>query len=162
MGMVTNNYVVLLEALDHCVKMGLERYSGIGCVTWRSQMIDGARKDPRQDWSGGSDDDIGCHPTSSSGYCCRAFSKGSTYGWWRPKKDKGGYGISLWKGITKGWDNFERGIMMIPVEGSLVSLGHDKWLGTQPLKDRYPDIYIVLLGIKGHGSLIILKVRKTL
>lgn len=32
---------------------------------------------------------------------------------WRPKKVNGSYGISLSKGITKKWENFESGILLI-------------------------------------------------
>lgn len=37
--------------------------------------------------------------------------------WWKPKKVNKAYGITLWKALTKHWDRFGCGIMIIPGDG---------------------------------------------
>lgn len=58
-------------------------------------------------------------------------------GWWKPKEVEGAYGITFWKGITKKWDRFEKGIKLFPGEGSTIYFGHDIWMGENPLSTRF-------------------------
>ncbi|KAG2693789.1 hypothetical protein I3760_08G112200 [Carya illinoinensis] len=58
---------------------------------------------------------------------------GSNWGGWCTKESRGTYGVSLWKFIRKGWDNFVKQVNFVVGDGSRVQFWFDVWCGETAL-----------------------------
>jgi hypothetical protein len=62
-------------------------------------------------------------------------------GGWSTQRVHGSYGMSLWKYISKGWDQLHKFLELKVGDGSRIPFWSDVWCGGSPLKDLFPDLY---------------------
>ena len=62
-------------------------------------------------------------------------------GGWSTQRVHGSYGMSLWKYISKGWDQFSKFLKFKVGDGSQTRFWSDEWCGGLPLKELFPDLY---------------------
>ena len=55
--------------------------------------------------------------------------------------NSGPYGVSLWKNIRRGWPSLSRFFLYEIGDGSKVQFWLDRWCGSSPLVDCYPELY---------------------
>jgi hypothetical protein len=66
---------------------------------------------------------------------------GSVGGGWSTQQAHGSYGMSLWKYISKGWDQFYKFLEFEVGDGSRIRFWSDVWCGGSPLKELFPELY---------------------
>jgi hypothetical protein len=66
---------------------------------------------------------------------------GSVGGGWSTQQAHGSYGMSLWKYISKGWDQFYKFLEFKVGDGSWIPFWSDVWCGGSPLKELFPELY---------------------
>jgi hypothetical protein len=70
-----------------------------------------------------------------------AAKYGSSWGDWCSKEVKDSYGVSLWKSIYRGWPSFSKYLFFSVGDGTRVRFWHDRWCGSTPLKEAYPELF---------------------
>ena len=82
-------------------------------------------------------------------------------GGWYTKTTRGNYGLGPWKDISKEIGLMKLNCVFSIGDGSRVRFWEDTWCGESPLCDIFPNLYIVLKGVKvadvwdnsrGHGA----------
>jgi hypothetical protein len=68
---------------------------------------------------------------------------GILWGGWCSKVAKGPYGVSVWKFIRRGWDNFLQHCGFAVGDGKRVKFWHDCWCGDMFLKGAFPDLFVI-------------------
>jgi hypothetical protein len=68
---------------------------------------------------------------------------GSLWGGWCSKHCRGAYGVGLWKGIRRGWDQFTHFISFSVGNGARVKFWSDVWVGDSTLKGAFPDLFSI-------------------
>ena len=68
---------------------------------------------------------------------------GSLWGGWCSELGKGPYGVSVWKFIRRGWDNFFQHCAFVVGDGKRVKFWHDCWCGDMPLKGAFPELFVI-------------------
>ena len=53
------------------------------------------------------------------------------------------YGVSLWKFIRWGWDNFHQHCSFVVGDGQRVKFWHDCWCGDMSLKGAFPELFFI-------------------
>ena len=66
---------------------------------------------------------------------------GCDWGGWCSSSFSGPYAVSLWKNIRRGWPSLSRFFLYEIGDGSKVRFSLDRWCGTSPLANRYPELY---------------------
>ena len=66
---------------------------------------------------------------------------GCDWGGWCSSSFFGPYGVGLWKNIRRGWHSLSRFILYEIGDGSKVQFWLDRWCGSSPLPDLYPDLF---------------------
>jgi hypothetical protein len=66
---------------------------------------------------------------------------GSDVGGWCTPDVRMSYGVSLWKSIWHGWDDFFRLVKFDVGNGSRIKFWHDVWCGEVALHELYPDLF---------------------
>ena len=66
---------------------------------------------------------------------------GEEEGGWISKDPQCPFGITLWKSIMRGKENFYKGVRFSPGDGNRISFWHDLCLGEKTLCETYPEIY---------------------
>ena len=54
------------------------------------------------------------------------------------------YGCGLWRSINEGWESFSKHLSFVVGDGTRIRFWHDRWIGENSLKDRYPELYACL------------------
>lgn len=62
---------------------------------------------------------------------------------WKTKAVNNVYGVSVWKTIRNLWQIFSNKINHRVGNGQKIFFWQDNWMGQQPLKTMYPDIFII-------------------
>ena len=65
---------------------------------------------------------------------------GELEGGWTTRVWRDSFGMSLWKDITKGWEEFSARASIYMGNGSRTSFWWDIWAGDSKVKDVYPTI----------------------
>ena len=60
---------------------------------------------------------------------------------WTTRGVRDSFGISLWKDIRKGWEDFSVGISIRIGNGRCTRLWWDRWMGEFKLKDVQPTVF---------------------
>jgi hypothetical protein len=68
---------------------------------------------------------------------------GSLRGGWCSKEVGGSYGFGVWKSIRRGWDAFAAHVRYEIGNGSKVLFWHDVWCGEIPLKNLFPELFLI-------------------
>lgn len=79
---------------------------------------------------------------------------------WYPNAVRGSYGVSVWKGIWKGWELFKKRISFVIGSGNSVSFWEDIWCGDVELRRAFPLLYsfaadtkVMVSGVLGRNFL---------
>ena len=56
---------------------------------------------------------------------------------------KSPYGVSVWKFIRRGWDNFFKYCAFVVGDGKRVKFWHDCWCGDMSLKGAFPELFAI-------------------
>ena len=66
---------------------------------------------------------------------------GEGHGGWCTKVCRRAYGCGLWRSINEGWESFSKHLSFAVGDGTRIRFWHDRWIGENSLKDRYPELY---------------------
>ena len=69
---------------------------------------------------------------------------GEGHGGWCTKVCKRAHGCGLWRSINEGWESFSKHLSFVVGDGTCICFWHDRWIGENSLKDRYPELYACL------------------
>ena len=47
----------------------------------------------------------------------------------------------VWRGINEGWESFSKHLALVLGDGSHILFWHYRWVGDNPLKMLYPQLY---------------------
>uniref|UniRef100_A0A2N9J257 Reverse transcriptase domain-containing protein n=1 Tax=Fagus sylvatica TaxID=28930 RepID=A0A2N9J257_FAGSY len=68
---------------------------------------------------------------------------GSLWGGWSSKSGRGPYGVSVWKFIRKGWEEFSLHCSFSVGDGRKVKFWHDCWCGDIALNEAFPELFVI-------------------
>ena len=66
---------------------------------------------------------------------------GEGQGGWCTKVYRRAHGCGLWISINEGWESFSKHLSFAVGDGTRICFWHDRGIGENSLKDRYPELY---------------------